>query len=438
MRAEGFFLAATLLAGTAFVFLTPPFGAPDEPAHLYRAWDVGEGRLSPTWVAGRGGAMLPSSLRVLTTGLIRGIPGHPERKIEPGRIIEALGVPLRPEEREFVEFSNTAQFPFLPYAPQALGLALGRSLGAPPLACLYAGRLMNLIAASALIALAIRTAPALGWLLALIALTPTAVFLRASLSADALTMAAAMWLAAVMARAAFSPGRTVTRGDTLLMCAGAAAVWLTKLPYGLLSIMVVLVPGRSWPPGTRARALAAYGGVSALAIALALAAAAHVRERFVTGAPARLRHLLRHPAEFIAGMAADYWHYGFAYALQAVGQLGWLDTPLPTWWRALYLLVLLILLGVDGSPLVQVARWQRAVLGAIVLAVLTLISASQYVLSAGVQGRYLIPVTGAAVWILHRRPLASPGGRLLGWSLAAFSAVSLAIALYAVRRRYYP
>jgi len=439
MRPERVFLFIALAAGSAFVLLTPPFGAPDEPAHFYRAWDVSEGRLRPRWVGGHGGADLPASLAELAKDLGEGVHSDARRTIEPSRIRAALGRPLEPDRRIAVDFSNTSQFPFVAYAPQAVGIALGRLAGASPLGCFYAGRFANLLAAAVLTALAIRAAPAFRWFLTLVALMPTAVFLRASLSADALTTACALWLAALVARAAFGPDGAVTVRRAAVAGASAAVLWLTKPPYGLLCLAALIVPRARWAPGARARGVAVYGAASTAAALLMFEAARHLGERVAFGGPRRFRWILRHPLAFLLTMAGDYWQYGFAYALQAVGQLGWLDTKLPTPWRVLYLLVLLGVLAVDGSPSIRVARGQRAALAALTLALMALISASQYVLTAGVQGRYFIPLAGTVPWIFHAQALAGRAPPwLLPWGTAAFSAATMAIALRAVQLRFYP
>src|SRR5262245_39365245 len=144
-RPDRYLLAAGLFCGLVLAAVTPPFQVPDEPAHFYRAYRVSEGRLDLVPSPGRTGAELPASVQAVATTLRDDIPFHEERKVAPRQILEAFRVPLEPERRSLVWFGNSLQYPFVPYVPQAFGIALGRLFGASPLALLYLARCANLI-----------------------------------------------------------------------------------------------------------------------------------------------------------------------------------------------------------------------------------------------------------------------------------------------------
>jgi predicted membrane protein DUF2142 len=131
-RVELFFLVVGLVAGAAFAVLFPPFSIADEPSHFLRAFHVSSGRLVPERTAAGMGAVLPASLPRLADELAGGLPFNHQLKVDPRIVLAALRRPLG-EERQFVDFRNAAFASALPYVPQAAGIALGRSLGAPPL-----------------------------------------------------------------------------------------------------------------------------------------------------------------------------------------------------------------------------------------------------------------------------------------------------------------
>src|SRR5258706_11121811 len=79
----------------------------------------------------------------------------------------------------------------VPYAPQTLAGIAMRLFAIRPFFIFYLGRLLNLAAALALIAVAMRVAPDLAMTLGAVALLPLALAQFASWSADAVTIALA-------------------------------------------------------------------------------------------------------------------------------------------------------------------------------------------------------------------------------------------------------
>lgn len=452
MRPNRFFLLTGLLFGLAFTIVTPPFQVPDEPAHFYRSYAISEGEL---WAQRHGaslGAMLPASLRALDTELRGDLPGRPELEIRPEKIVRALRVPLAEERRVFVDYRTSAQLSFVPYLPQAAAMAIARMLGAPPLVLLYAARLVNLLVATALIALALRRLPAFRWLLTLLALTPMALFLRGSLSADAFTMAVAFLLAATVARLAWGEdqqdGGQGGWRDLALLTACAAALCLTRPVYVPLAGLAFLIPAHRLPGGRRLPALAPFVLVTAAAFALAVAIGSAVdlplRVDEVVDRDRQIQDAFADPTRVAWILIRDSLQQGDRYLAQMVGQLGWLDVNLPKPFLWGSLLVLGLLAFCDGRREVVVRPWQRALLGLIAVATVALVSAAQYATWTpygadyleGVQGRYYLPLAPAAAWLLHnRRFQADPA--LLNRLLPVFSVLSSAFAVWLVLRRYY-
>ena len=426
-----FFLAGSLLFGLAFLVATPPFQAADETAHFYRACAVSEGTF-------RGlGAELPASVEEIGADLKGDLPFHPEKTIRPEQILQAFRIPLKPDRRRFVDFRTAALVTPVSYLPQAAGIALARWLGAPVLGLLYAARLANLLAGTALIALALRRLPSYPWLIALLALTPMAVFLRASASADTLNMGAAFLLVATVAKLAWGKAEP-DRSDFPVLIACSVALCLSKPVYVPLTLLVLLIPFR--------RKLLLYWMVTIAAFTLAMWTASSVDVTIRPDAPVDSRRqiagALEDPVRVARILGEDYLVMGRRYAAQIVGQLGWLDVNLPKPLLLGYLLLLGLAAFLDTRQEVAVTVWQRVFLTGIALAVLALVSAAQYAIWTpygtdyveGIQGRYFLPLAPAAVWILHtRRSPAAFLGRVLPW----LSTLSLGVALATLLQRYY-
>lgn len=444
---DRFLLVAGLLFGLGLAVVTPPFQAPDEPSHFYRAYRVSEGRLDLIPPPQGAGVDLPAS--VLTVTELRGdLPFHPEKKIAPETILGAFRIPLEPDRRVPAWFPNTLQYPFVPYVPQALGIALGRLFGAPPLVLLYLARLGNLIAGTLMVALAVRRLPAFQWLAAMVALTPMALFLRASASADVTSAGAAFLLVGTAARLAWGPGQA-RRSDLVLLAASTAVLCASKAAYFPLAFLAFLIPAARFPQGRRAGFLLIQTvltfAVTAYAIAVSRMAGT-LRMDAPVDPSRQIRDSLADPLGFLTIVVTDYATHAPRYASQLVGKLGWLDTKLPTPFLLAYLAVLLGLLLVDANPRIEVRPWQRAFIAALILTLLVLISASQYAVWTpygakyieGLQGRYFSPLAPAAVWALHgRRWSEKIPPRSLGISLAAFSLLSFGISVWALVGRYY-
>lgn len=432
--------------GLLFALLTPPFQAPDEPVHFLRAYQISEGDL---FADGPTGALLPASLQAAVERFDH-LPFHPEARVAPGEIAAAFGQPLAAERRASTWLGAAAAYTPVPYLPQATGALAGRALGLPPVAILYLERLANLAACLLLAWTAVRLAPFAAWPLALIALLPMAAFLRGSASADALVGAGGLLAAAALLAVAFGPEEGRGRAWALF-AAGSAVLVLSKGAYVLLPLAVLAVPPSRLGP--RRREAAVYAGVLLL-VAAGLAASlwtarrgiASLRPDAVVTSGEQARTMMADPLAFLALAGSDYVMHAPRYAAQAVGNLGWLDTPLPVPLLAGYALLLLGVALAGGSREVAVPARLRLLLAALAALSLLLVSVALYVTWTpagaagieGIQGRYLIPLAPFVVPLLvsrrWARDLCAPRA---SWALFAAASLATAVALATLALRFY-
>jgi len=448
-RPDRFFLLAGLLFATIFAAVTPPFEVPDEPAHFFRAYAVSEGRLDLIPRPGRTGGPLPASVQRIATDLLDDIPTHPDHKLDPRAIRAAFQVPLEPERRAPVFFPNSLQYTFVPYVPQAAAIAAGRLCGAPPLALLYLARLANLVCGVLAIAFAVRRLPAFAWLAVMVALTPMALALLGSSSADVTSLAAAFVLVSTVAKLAWGTDGPVRGRDLLVLAASSAVLCAAKPPYLPLALLAFAIPAARLPGARRARFLLLHTTLSLLLAAWAIATSRTVgtiRLKAGVDSGRQIHDALLHPLRFLRVVAVDYVVHAPRYLSELVGNLGWLDARLPAPLLIAYLAVLLALVFLDAGGRADVRPWQRGIAAAAVLAAMALVSASQYAVWTpygaafieGLQGRYFLPLVLAAAWALHGRRWADrlPPPRL-GAGLAALSLLSFGIAVRTLVARYY-
>ena len=404
-RLEFVFLVIALAWGVMQVFIVPPLQVPDEGDHWFRAWALTDGQLT----ADRQGLVtLPgffANTADLYTRLVGGVGGM-------------LGLPVSLEgQAGFSGYEDLFNSPGPPgtvkvasrvasygpvgYLPQAVGVGLGRLVGAPPLTCFYLARLSNLFAAIALLFFAIRLAPFGKQLIVLLALLPMTMYELASVSCDALTISGALFFTSLLLSA--STRVTLRRTDVALVLLAAAVFLNVKPGYWALVLLVLLITPAQL--GGRRRFVAFVAGnvlvVVGVFLIVFLATATSARAQAVGGPPAQLSFILHEPLGFLGILWSNLQSDLVALTLQSIGVLGWLSIAMPP---ALYLFVLVTGLGfvIRMREEVGLQPWRRALLAATGVAVFLTMAVALYVFLEPIgseriylQGRYLAPM-----WLL--------------------------------------
>jgi uncharacterized membrane protein len=466
-------LAVGLLGGLLFAFVTPPFQVPDEPAHFRRIYQLAGGASPRPGPDGQLGFEQPASLELVTSLCVAGLPFHPHRLLPAGVLRAAWRIPLDPGRQQFLPLSLLTPYTLAPYLPQAAVAAAGRWLELRPLATFYLVRLANLAACLPLVWAAVRIAPFQKWAFAFLALTPMAMFLRSSASADGLTFASALLLSAAACALAWGPPADAAPPSVpldahaappakpsarLVAClvAMSGLVALCKGGYLLVNLLVPAIPRRRLGSARRwaavmgaALALTALGAWSSARVAGAYFDLFH----HAAGVDPRsqIQLVLAHPFDYLGLLVTDYVVHLPRYAAELVGNFGWLDAPLPLYVLFPYALLLLALALFGGDAATAMPRRLRLAAAAVVASGLLFVSASQYVSWTpvgahhidGPQGRYFLPFAAAGILLAYSRRLSRhrPSGAAAGAradnALALASAVFTAISLVRVWTRYH-
>ncbi|HEX7833069.1 MAG TPA: DUF2142 domain-containing protein, partial [Thermoanaerobaculia bacterium] len=352
----------------SFAAVTPPFQAPDEVGHYWRACALARGTVLPSMEGGRPSALIARGERDLVAVLWVGTVGQSGEaaKVGTARLHDAQRVELHNDEPVRVMFP--AQSTAFAYVPQAAVCWIGKQLDIRPLYSFYLGRLANVACVIALLAFALRHM-ASPWPMLAIAGLPMLAFVCGSFSPDAMTIG----LAFLVTSLAFSPPRSM-RG-WIAFCCLAFALALCKPAYFLLPLIAITRIGVE----QRVLRLAMLAAVIVAGVAIS---ASTVRRNFYpmrTDVPvdptAQTEVIEQAPMRFARIVVNDYWTRGHEYARQFVGTLGWLDVPLPHW---LTDLTLILLLCVNVTAAVDVRMQDRIVLIAIVALTAVWISTTQY------------------------------------------------------------
>jgi len=404
-RLEYVFLVIALAWGVAQVFLVPPLQVPDEGDHWFRAWAITDGQFT----ADRQGMLtLPASFARtadLYTRLIGGVGG-----------MRSLPVSLE-GQAGFSGYENLFNSPGPPgtisvasrvasygpvgYLPQAVGVGLGRLVGAPPLTCFYLARLANLFAALTLLFFAIRLAPFGKQLFVLVALLPMTMYELASVSCDAVTISGAIFFTALLLWE--SKRATLRRVDVALVLAASALLLNVKPGYWALVLLVLLIRPRQLGGRWRYAAFVAANVLVVVGVCLIvfLLTATDARVHAGAGPQAQFLFILHQPLGFLGILWSNLQNNLRIWTLESIGVLGWLTITLPP---ASYFIVLVGGLGFFTRMREEVGLQlpRRALLATVGVAVFLTVVAALYAFveptadgQVAVQGRYLAPV-----WLL--------------------------------------
>lgn len=450
------FCLFSLLFGALFIFITPPFQAPDEPNHFLRAYQLSEGTLSGSREGNRAGGNLPRGLREIYS-LTRMQAMQNERTsraqlatlFQESRSLSEVDTGAR----EFYHFPNTVIYSPVPYLPYSATLAIARSAGLSVIGATYLLRLVSLLISSFIIALCLQQLPSRVRIFAsALYLTPMALFIRCSISADVLTNALAVVLLTQTIRLLADRQLARERGFQASTVLAALAMTLSKYAYFMIPLMV---PVALLSTSGRMKWLRAMGLSLAVVVALNCAwylavrpLSVPLRDDVLVSPIGQLRFIASDPVLFIKTLGTDF-TASFAFVTHSfVGKLGWLEVSLPGWLLniLLFTMVLALLTTSKKSSPLELTSPQRRVFGAFVFGGAALIFVLDLLFwervgatfRDGPQGRYFHPL--APFLCLALRPRLTLAEREHAWFwrwLWLLLFVTLVVATRALVRRYY-
>ena len=417
-RAEKTVFAAICAATLLFTLITPPFQAPDEDQHWYKAVLLPEGRLVAERQGDQVGAELPRDAVELRTVDFPGEKAGVRFRASPDDLRRSWANDAARQGRVFTQFPNLAYYSPTLYLPQAAGVAVAEAVGLPRIGGFYLGRLLNAATALLLLWLALAALPWGRAALLAVAALPTFAFQAGSLSADASINGAAFLGLALALRFGDSAHR---KGWMLL--AASPFLGLAKGVY-----LPVVVAGARFGGTLRDRhfwtlAAAAVAGAGAFVAwmlysggepALYTTVSRKTGEQATTAPMAdQLAVLLGDPLRYARILVESFTERFPVYVLQIVGRPGWNAFLLPLAAYALAAVMLASALASGKGPRAGVglrAWWLLLAAGGAVLVETALYLtgtpyAADYI--QGTQGRYFLPLLPLV--LLALMPTSLPG-----------------------------
>ena len=317
-----------LLAALCFAAANPPLQAPDETMHFARAYSFGSGNFLLDQ-----NEDYPQDVDALFTAfpgfyqsevLAKGGPELPEAYAAYRRLVDS---------GEAVPNAATSYQQLFAYLPPAAGVAAGRLFGADALTCLYLARAANALCYAALCAMAVYLAGRFVPLLLALMLSPIALFIAGSASADGLYLGCT-WL---FIGACLSP--VVTKKRLAALVGSFALLYVSKPTSLALLPLCFLLPftegktkkGRRLRPAVKSGAAIAGGVGAALVLSKVFGwyvALASNYGRVAYNLPgidptAQFKFVLSNPVRYLAVFC--YSLYRDKANLFSLGAFGWMD-----------------------------------------------------------------------------------------------------------------
>lgn len=446
------FLICGALLGACYTVILPPLQAPDEFAHLYRAYNVSDGYCVAPLVS-----PMPGSIKEFTSLF----PPHLEalRRIGAADLSELMRMPLDDARREGVWNQAINVYNCVPYVPAAMGIFAGRLFSSPPVGLLYLARLANLLTFLVIVYLALRLLPDFHLALFSLALMPMTLQQAGSASWDAVSFSTAFFLCAYIVKLAWDNSISALQPKHYWILAAAIIIGSLCKANIWLAPLLLCVPASKF--GSARRKWVILLAYSLLALVV-VAGWNYINRDDIARWTAQLKDgqqinfaenaavVYQHPWLFLQTFLRTWTHRPDLPA-EFVGKLGWLVVTLPDW--ALWAYVALLgCVSLTGTAAVRMTAGHRVVfLGVVGLAVGSMLVAlwcantpQDYRVAVlhgdgvvpGVQGRYFIPFALPLLLAFSNTRLRVNRKWLLGMAAVAVLTVN-AVALQRIHSTYY-
>ncbi|MGL5149446.1 MAG: DUF2142 domain-containing protein [Clostridium sp.] len=414
------FVVIASVMGCLFLSVTPIFQVADEVVHSFRAYDLAKGRIF--YQRHEESMILPKSVNELYYNLeSERIAFKSNEKVSSSKFNESIMLPLNKGEQQQYSGDGTSAYTAIAYLPQSIGIFIGNLFNLPVYFVLLLGRISNLVIWILIGYFTLKLMPIKRELMMFIMLLPMGVNQAASLSPDAILNASSFFLVSYIMYLKFKAER-VSIKDIILLTLSSIAIVSVKMPYVIISGLVILIPNNKFVIKNNNRVI---NGLKNIGIAFTIVIISmmvfvlwgKVSSPKVVDNPESsisestedsfgygdaIKHIITNPKEFVKNVDSTLTSQGDVYKEQFIGVFGWLDTKLPhKFIQGISIIILLLLILGDGRGF-KVNLFDRFIflgLGIGLFLVLCAVSLSWYEPSLvnevrffpGLQGRYFIP-----------------------------------------------
>ena len=400
---QNIFLVSCLFWGILFLFLNPPFQAPDEDAHFFKMYGYTSGSLNFRKLSNYSGQILPESL-INIQKYYSSAKYDKKTKTSLKELKIVSEQKLEKQNTKFLKFIPSWYTP-LSYFPSFIVLWIMKILNVKPLMMIYILRFCSLLVYLSLTYAAICLMPFKKWLLALIAFLPLSVYQAASISTDGLTIGLGFLLAAYTLKLKFDENPENKIGLKQIFVWGFIFIYLCfcKYAYFPLGLLYLILPQERFEDKKHyLKGFLIINLINLFLILVFLAANFWITKDVITELTAKtgskiiiLTDILKNPFEYLKNVAyTTNKRFGF-YLCNVVSSFGWTYTMMPAFLTKIYYILLFLAVFYDRKmkeeiPLKDKSIFILSVLFSyLVIITSVLLLYQRYPLILGVQGRYL-------------------------------------------------
>lgn len=406
LRMEWIFLAMFLPASIGMMVVMPVSGAPDELAHLERAYLVSSGQI-----------FTPSNKAMFPVGFWTPFQGNFEtyslRNLK--HDILHRGDVRGPKEPASAG-ENTGVYPFFAYLPQAVGMFAARQVSNNKFVMFYGARLMTLLFITAMLFLAVRLAPCGKNIILFVSLLPMTLQESASASVDGLAIACVTLLMALVLRSR-TEGFAMERRHVALCAFLSVGLVAFKVMYLPFAVLLLFVPVEAFGGDAKRRRAFRCIVFVAMAVAFATWAAMSIvplleqaSSRVSSTVIPRMKATLLHPLDFaVCILRTVMWRFeGWLEGIIGMN-LSWFNVPLAPFLK--YFVIALggwmvyrdsgISSGRMAGLRVPLAMCSLFSFLIVLLTLFVWWTASGSLIVEGVQGRYYLPFLAALLLLIR-------------------------------------
>lgn len=239
-----FFLLLGAPIGLFFLIAIPPFQAPDEQVHFLKAYSISKFNFVQDNIGKENsGAYLPKALREYQEVVMRGNLAHDDKaRYTPNTARESFSIKISESDKVSAGFVNLATYSPVAYIPQAIGIWFAGLFTERVAVIFYVARIFSLSFYIIAIYFILKRSKIGSWVFALLALSPMALFLASTLSADSMVIVAT-FLVVVSITNIFqeNKNRNITGRQWTRLALAGLVLTLSKQAYiALTPLMFVL------------------------------------------------------------------------------------------------------------------------------------------------------------------------------------------------------
>ncbi len=449
---QKYFLAISLFFGLIYVFLIPPFQAPDEDNHFFRCYQLATPTPSQeSSPSDRLGGVLPSSLQDYAQQF-EYLRFNYEGKISYDGLNTFNEQKMDKVNMRFVDFSNTAMYFPSSYLSHIPIMAMASRSSMKPSALLYLMRVVSLLTWILVVIWAFKFHES--ELLFYITLLPSLLVLHSSVTADVVSNSIAFFLTAYIFHLR-KQKELISVKQILFFAIPMIILSVNKIAYLPLVLLWFLLPfGKCLSKG---RYYTTFLLIAISCILLTGLWANRVNDNYITyenydpeyresqqikpnGDPVKqTKYVLLHPVEFTMNMVKSYLSVAQATVAHLTGKFGWEKNYLPWWMIGLLAInLLLIILSTKEGFVLRDKLWMLI----IVLSTLSLLAVIMYGIYSAVGndyvhnlgGKYLIPIFPLMAFLFSTKLVQKNWSQKITIPILLLAHVTM---LYSILARYY-